>query len=118
MECLWAYAVDGDAAALGQLIDRHAGWITAAARRRLGDEHLAEDAAQAVFLLLASKAVDILQSDRASIAAWLFHAMHLTCCRLGRARDRRECHEAQAQRDRSRSLPRDELRAMLEDAIV
>jgi RNA polymerase sigma factor (sigma-70 family) len=116
-EWLRSYAIDGDSAAFGRLVDRHAGWITAAARRRLRDDHLAEDAAQAVFMLLASKAADLVKSGRSSIAAWLFHAMHLTCSRLQRSRSRRERHEVRAQRNPRSPLPPDELRAMLEDAI-
>jgi RNA polymerase sigma factor (sigma-70 family) len=117
---LRAYAQDGDSAAFGRLVDRHAGWIIAAARRRLDDEHLAEDAAQAVFMLLAGKAAVLIEAEKRSIAAWLFHAMHLTCSRLRRARDRRERVEARrAQHSASLSnLPRDELRVILEDAIA
>src|SRR6476660_3137401 len=108
---LRAYARDDDSAAFGRLVDRHAGWIIAAARRRLDDEHLAEDAAQAVFMLLADKAAGLIESEKRSIAAWLFHAMHLTCSRLRRSRDRRERLEARGQPSASLSnLPHDELR--------
>jgi RNA polymerase sigma factor (sigma-70 family) len=118
-EWLRAYAQQGDSAAFGRLVDRHAGWIIAAARRRLDDEHLAQDAAQAVFMVLASKAAHVLDSDRKSLAAWMFHAMHLTCSRLRRSRDRRERIEARAQPPASGyELPRDELRVILEDAIA
>ena len=118
IEWLRSYAIDGDATAFAQLFDRHAGWIIAAARWRLRDEHLAEDTAQAVFMLLASKALHIVNSDQTSIAAWLFHAMNLTCSRLRRSRERRERLEGRSQRTAPAELPRDDLRGMLEDAVA
>jgi RNA polymerase sigma factor (sigma-70 family) len=118
IEWLRSYAIDGNAAAFAQLVDRHAGWITATARRRLRDEHLAEDAAQIVFMLLASKALHIVQSDQSSVAAWLFHAMNLTCSRLRRSQARRERLEGRSQRTAPAELPRDDLRGMLEDAVA
>jgi RNA polymerase sigma factor (sigma-70 family) len=115
---LRSYVVDGDADAFGELVDQHSGWITAAARRRLRDEHLAQDAAQVVFVLLESKSAELVDSQHASIAAWLFHAMNLTCSRLRRSRDRRQRREATLPVEPSRKLPCDEVRAMLEDAIA
>src|SRR4051812_19080696 len=115
---LRAYALHGDDTAFGRFVDQHAGWIRAAARRRLRDEHLAEDAAQAVFMLLASKAATLVQAEQSSIAAWLFHAMHLTCCRLQRSRNRRERIEVSSQDASPRQLPDDDLRAAMEDAIA
>src|SRR5688572_17142475 len=96
LQWLRAYAHDGDEAALGRLIDRHSGWILAAARRRLQDEHLAEDATQVVFMLLTSKASTIVAGRRDSVAAWLFHVMHLTCGRLRRSARRQACLERRA----------------------
>src|SRR5437773_2397683 len=87
-EWLRAYARDGDKVAFARLVDRHAGWLFSAARRRLHDDHLAEDATQAVFMVLACKASAIVDSDRASLAAWLFHVMHLARGRLRRSRAR------------------------------
>jgi RNA polymerase sigma factor (sigma-70 family) len=118
IQCLRSYAIDGNAAAFAQVVDRHAGWITAAAQRRLRDRHLGEDAAQAVFMLLASKAPHIVNSQQSSIGAWLFHAMNLTCSRLQRSQTRRQRLESRSQRTVRGELPSDDLRGMLEDAIA
>lgn len=119
-EWLAAYAGSGHAEAFTQLVDRHAGWVLAAARRRLNDEQLAEDAAQAVFLLLAEKADEVARSDRASLTAWLFHAMHFTCCGLRRTRSRQAKHEGMAATMARGGAPADgaETIAALEEVIA
>jgi RNA polymerase sigma factor (sigma-70 family) len=122
-ELLRAYVRDGDESALAHLVKRHAHWIFQAARRRLGDEHPADDAAQAVFLVLARKAAQPVAADRSSLSAWLFPVMHFTCGRLRQRRSR------QAELERSSSaLPssgapdrdtRDgELLALIEDSVA
>jgi RNA polymerase sigma factor (sigma-70 family) len=88
LELLHAYAQGGDEAAFARLVERHGGWILGAARRRLRDDHLADDAAQAVFLTLAEKAGTLLKSGRTSLAPWLFHVVHFTCSRLRRTQTR------------------------------
>ena len=122
VDWLRSYVDAGDETALTRLIDRHAGWVSAAARRRLGgDDHLAEDATQVVFMLLASKASAIIASERDSVAAWLFHAMHLTCGRLRRSGRRRagiELRASQRGGDETRARPDDQLRMLMEDAIA
>jgi RNA polymerase sigma factor (sigma-70 family) len=88
IQLLVAYQCDGDESAFTQLVERHSQWIFAAARRRLGDDHLADDAAQAVFIVLADKASQLVVSKRGSLSAWLFHVMHFTCARLRRSQSR------------------------------
>jgi RNA polymerase sigma factor (sigma-70 family) len=56
-------------AAFSTLVGRHAGWVYAVARRRVGDEHLAHDVAQAVFVLFAEQASKI--RDPARLGGWL-----------------------------------------------
>ena len=46
------------------------GWVYAACKRGLRDRHLAEDAAQAVFLTLARRAKSI--SPKVRLSGWLF----------------------------------------------
>jgi DNA-directed RNA polymerase specialized sigma24 family protein len=93
-QLLRAYARARDERAFAELVGRHADWITRAARRRLGDGHAADDAAQAVFLLLSRDAARLASSrDRKSLSAWLFHAMHFSCARIARSRARRKRHE-------------------------
>jgi RNA polymerase sigma factor (sigma-70 family) len=92
IELLRAYQRDADESAFARLVERHSGWIFAAARRRLGDDHLADDATQAVFVVLAGKASQLVESGRRSLSAWLFHVMHFVCARVRRSRLRQaEC---------------------------
>ena len=93
VELLRAYQRDADEGTFARLVERHGGWIFAAARRRLGDDHLAEDATQAVFVVLAGKATALVESRSGSLSAWLFHVMHFACVRVRRSRLR------QAERD-------------------
>jgi hypothetical protein len=68
-ELLRLYQCDGDESAFTRLVQRHSGWIFAAARRRLNDDHLADDATQAVFVVLASKADQLIAAKRESLSA-------------------------------------------------
>jgi RNA polymerase sigma factor (sigma-70 family) len=97
VELLRAYQRDADETAFARLVERHSGWIFAAARRRLGDDHLAEDATQAVFVVLAGKASQLVESRHGSLSAWLFHVMHFACIRVRRSRLRQVEREGLAE---------------------
>src|SRR3954463_16511443 len=56
VQLLESHRTGRDDAAFAHLVRRHVGWIYGVARRRLRDSHLAEDVAQAVFVLLHRKA--------------------------------------------------------------
>jgi len=114
-----ASSSDADAALLGRfvrqhdqdafaaLVHRHAPLVLGVCRRVLGDAHLAEDAAQAVFLVLARKAATIRPPDR--LAAWLHGvARHLACNAL-RADTRRRRQETCCARGAQRRSPADPL---------
>ncbi|MHC4916663.1 MAG: RNA polymerase sigma factor [Planctomycetota bacterium] len=55
-ELLERYVATGHGRAFEALVAGHADMVCSVCRRILGDEHAAEDAAQATFLLLAHKA--------------------------------------------------------------
>jgi DNA-directed RNA polymerase specialized sigma24 family protein len=59
-----------DEAAFTDLMQRHGPMVWRLCRHRLGDDHAAEDAFQATFLILASRADSIRRA--ASLTAWLF----------------------------------------------
>src|SRR5687768_2907110 len=94
LELLRGYACDGDESAFAALVARHGAWMSAAARRRLGDPHLADDATQAAFVLLAERAARLVGSNRRSLAGWLFHALHFASVRAVRSRARQTRHES------------------------
>src|SRR5438105_4104092 len=97
MDLLRAYACDGDDGAFAALFDRHAGWIFAAAKRRVGgDEQLADDVTQAVFIVLAEKASKLAaaSSKQRSLSAWLFHTTRLATKRALRTRTRQARRES------------------------
>lgn len=109
--------VAGHPDAIAALVARHASWLFDAARRRLRDDHLADDAQQTVFLLLADKAATLVGSEERSIAAWLFHTMHYTCSGILRARARRARREASIEKHVSEPLD-DALLTALEDTVA
>jgi RNA polymerase sigma factor (sigma-70 family) len=57
-------------AAFSVLVDRHGPLVQSICRRILGDRHDAEDASQAVFLVLARQARSIRRTE--SVASWLY----------------------------------------------
>jgi RNA polymerase sigma factor (sigma-70 family) len=61
---------NGSDSAFADIIRRHLTWVYGLARRRLGDAHLAEDVAQAVFVLLHRKSPQFV-ADRA-MTSWLY----------------------------------------------
>src|SRR5437899_2614629 len=66
---LQRFALERDDAAFSVMLERHARMVMAVCRRILGDHHAAEDAFQAVFIVLARRASRL--SLRKSLGAWL-----------------------------------------------
>jgi serpin B len=92
-ELLDEYASGASEAAFDELVRRHTPKVLAAARRVLGDAHAAEDAAQAVFMLLARRAGGL---GRAAVAGWLFRTAGFVAANHLRARARRAGREEAA----------------------
>jgi RNA polymerase sigma factor (sigma-70 family) len=104
------------------LVERHIGWVSAVARRKVKDRHLAEDVTQAVFIILARKAGTI--SRDTPLSAWLFRVARFAAndalkqesrrrVRLNRAAAARASSQSQR---RSAELDLDQAIACLPDA--
>ena len=90
--------------AFAELVRRHAGFVYATCRRRVRDAHLAEDVAQAVFLVLARRPPT--RSGAASLAGWLHRTAVYACHNAMRAEQIRQHHEREAAaRRRERASP-------------
>jgi RNA polymerase sigma factor (sigma-70 family) len=89
-----SFARSGDEEAFAELVDRHGVMIYRACLRQLGDAHEAEDAAQAVFVVLARRAAAL--RSGASVAAWLFGVARHVSLRAREARGTRARREKEA----------------------
>ena len=99
IELLGRYAQRQDQQAFSTLIERHEAWVYAAARRRVRDEHAAEDVAQAVFAMLARRAGKL--KGYGYLSGWLFRALSYCTEHVQREKLRRSRREAEAARMRS-----------------
>lgn len=86
------FADHRDEAAFAELLDRHGRMVYAVCRRALGDGPDAEDAFQAVFLVLANRAGSIRGVGR--LAGWLYRVACLTAKKARHRRAKRRTVEA------------------------
>jgi RNA polymerase sigma factor (sigma-70 family) len=89
-ELLNDYVSTGDEAAFGELVTRHGAFVHRTCLRLLKDAHEAEDACQAVFLVLARKARRLRGGD---LSAWLYRVGQLVATETARKRMRRAQRE-------------------------
>src|SRR5262245_36549742 len=83
-----------DEIAVAALVARHGGLVLGVCRRILRNEHDAEDACQATFLVLTRKAGTI--RKRQSLASWLYGVASRIALKLHADRRRRPAHNVEA----------------------
>jgi RNA polymerase sigma factor (sigma-70 family) len=113
---LGAFARDRSQSAFRSLVERHSGWVYAAAFRQLRDAHLAEDATQTVFVLLCQRAKNMKPQQK--VSGWLFMALGYTVRSILRSRRRRERYERLAALERPASYAPPPLADDLDAAVA
>src|SRR5258707_1005628 len=88
------YAATGSHAAFTQLVSQNLNLVYASALRQTRDPHLADDVAQAVFLILARRPQSI--RDPKALPAWLITTTRYCALNAMRLASRRQRHEQQA----------------------
>ncbi|MCL2641119.1 MAG: sigma-70 family RNA polymerase sigma factor, partial [Phycisphaerales bacterium] len=101
--------------AFSELVTRHVDMVYGVARRMLGTAQ-ADDAVQAVFLLLSQRADRI--SANGSLAGWLFRTTMYCCGNIKKSEDRRRRHErSSTMKQNEHVATNEELTAVLDEAL-
>ena len=114
-DLLHRFSAVGDEAAFGEIVRRQGPMVLGVCRRLLADHHLAEDAFQATFLLLAQKARKLRQPER--LGPWLYGVARRVALKArAKAAGRREVAAVDVPvRTKTEA---DDLRPVLDDAIA
>jgi len=108
-ELLARYVESGDADAFREIVQRHADLVYATCLRVLGDAHAAEDAGQAVFLLLTQKAKSLAHGT--VLSGWLYRSAEFVAREARRSQDIRRRHEREAAAMHARKAASEEQQA-------
>jgi RNA polymerase sigma factor (sigma-70 family) len=92
-QLLGAFVTDRDGDAFATLVRRHGPMVLGVCRRVIGDAHLAEDAFQATFLVLARRAGAI--RPRHLVGPWLYGVAYRTALKARGTAARRKAKEKQ-----------------------
>ncbi len=90
-QCLESFQIKSDEASFSTLLSRHGPMVFRVCRRVLQHEHDAEDAFQAVFLILARNPTSIRKGD--ALADWLYGVAYRTSLKLKRTEARKRARE-------------------------
>jgi RNA polymerase sigma factor (sigma-70 family) len=113
-DLLHRFAATGDEAVFTTLVERHQSLVLGACRRVLVDIHDAEDAAQSVFFILATK-VGSIDSSR-GLAPWLHRVSTNVALNAVKARRVRQLHQQEAAA-MHRSEPHPDVSELLDAAL-
>jgi RNA polymerase sigma factor (sigma-70 family) len=94
-QLLSCFAERRDVAAFEALVRRHGPMVLGTCRRILGDSHDAEDAFQAVFLVLVRKAASV--TSRETVGGWLYGVAYRTALAARTKRKRQRAREKQVE---------------------
>jgi DNA-directed RNA polymerase specialized sigma24 family protein len=84
---------NADEAAFETIMARHGATVLTVCRDVLGDEHAAEDAFQATFLVLVRRAGSLRVRDQGSLGPWLYGVAYRTALKARKGAGRRRVRE-------------------------
>ncbi len=93
-ELLAEYAASQSEAAFAELVRRHTGLVWASALRQVGNQTVAEEITQAVFIVLARKASSL--TREVALTGWLFRATRYAALDAQKTEGRRQRRELEA----------------------